>query len=323
MESIPYKREFINPDELWSNLVSMDLTEFSNGGGPRRYGWSSIPRGNRWCYRSKFTTMVVKDEAYERVDNLVGYFSDEQRLNANRKGQPSPFEFYNRNYNRLLAQAKGSFAKDPSKPLRYWLREEIYYSKKECTTFKASVTKALFKHLKSKKVLDPSAGWGDRLLGAAGYGVEVYKGVDPNRSMRPAYDEMIGFIKAKGVTGKYSVVTDDFLTADVGEGYDTVFTSPPYFHYEMYSEDPEQSIIQFTTNDEWNDNFFIPYLTKAYNALIKGGYFCMYICDINGAKYVEVMCKHLNVNLKAKFLGVIAVTPEDYSHAYPIWVWKK
>ena len=36
---------------------------------------------------------------------------------------------------------------------------------------------------------------------------------------------------------------------------DFVFTSPPYFGWEAYGDEPEQSSIKFSTSDMWKEKF--------------------------------------------------------------------
>jgi 16S rRNA G966 N2-methylase RsmD len=326
-ESFPYKREFINPGELWDNCVSLDVSPLKvihvdKINDDRPSGWRSIPREIRWEFQGKLIAFVVRDEAYNQVNRLTDYFSEVARMKSHRKGHLSPYQFFSTNYDLIEKKARELAIKDTqSQPFRHWLREAVYELIPECTTFKISVTKSLFSYLKSKIVLDPSAGWGDRLLGAAAAGVDVYHGIDPNTEMRSCYDEMIRFVQKQD---SYSVITDDFLKVNLQpESYDTVFTSPPFFDYEIYSSDAKQSINGRGTLDAWKTDFFLPYLKKAWEALAKNGYFTIYISDTKTGKYVHDMLRYINQTLNGTFLGVIGVTNPGYEYAFPIWVWRK
>ena len=48
---------------------------------------------------------------------------------------------------------------------------------------------------------------------------------------------------------------------------DFVFTSPPYFHREVYSSDETQSCNAYKTYEEWRDNFLCPTLENAAESL--------------------------------------------------------
>ena len=65
---------------------------------------------------------------------------------------------------------------------------------------------------------------------------------------------------------------------------DMVFTSPPYFDREQYSDDDEQSFKAYPKYDDWRDNFLNPTLTNAYQSLRKDRYLLWNIADIKIGK---------------------------------------
>lgn len=327
----PYKREFIDPEALWNNAVSLDLVRVEVITLPSNMNsWRSIPRGFEWKFQGETVALVTTDPCYEMINRLVDYFSEEARMFASRKERPSPYDYYMNHYSQILAQAeqyhREAQAKGDSRPLKHWLREAVYMNGRglECTHFKIAVTKALFKYFQSKVVLDPSAGWGDRVLGAAAAGVSVYHGIDPNPRLRKPYDEILEFIQQHQTGLDYSIVSEDFLRVKLTpEAYDTVFTSPPYFDFEIYSDDPKQSIHGRSTIDSWTKDFFYPYLRKAWAALAVGGYFLIYMSDTKTGRYASNMHALVTNELHGTFLGVIAITDEEKSYGYPIWCWRK
>ena len=301
MEELPFKREFYDPEELWQNAVNLDVATLQVL--PPHEHWWYLPTRFRWEFTDPTTQqkldlgIVVSKEAYELVDKLE--FTEPARLQACRRGHPSPLEYYQTHYDEILAQAQAQAAGQPEN-VRYFIREALFELSVECTTFKISVTKALFKMLGSRVVLDPSAGWGDRILGAAAAGVDVYHGIDPNPNLRPYYDEILTFIRnhpreivdESGQVrlfdgSQYALLTEDFLSiADPEPVYDTVFTSPPFFDYEIYVEDPRQSIAGRPTVEVWLNEFLFPYLRKAWAGLLEGGYLALHISDVGGRRYV-------------------------------------
>lgn len=326
-EPFPYKREFIDPEALWHNAVTLDLVKPEVGKLPNPLMWSRIPSNFKWEFMGKLVMMSIPGQAYFDVDMLTDYFSEEARMQANIESCPSPFQFYKENYEQIVTKARQLEAEQKSHPnFRYWLREAVYNMTKECTTFKISLTKAIIKYLGVKKILDPSAGWGDRILGAAAAGVDVYHGVDPNPALRGSYDRIIDFLGHHGISteGRFKITTEDFLKVQVQEGeYDCVLTSPPFFTYEVYSSEPGQSIQGRETVDLWFNDFLIPYLAKAWFGLAVGGYMALYIADVRTAKYVNNMVRFINDELHGKYLGIIAVAGEDLSYAHPFWIWQK
>jgi len=63
-----------------------------------------------------------------------------------------------------------------------------------------------------------------------------------------------------------------------------VFTSPPYFDREQYSDDDEQSFKAYPMYSDWRDNFLKPTLTNAYESLRSDRYLLWNIADIKIGK---------------------------------------
>src|SRR5438045_224532 len=98
-KSFPYKKEFLNPKELWNNAIELDLVslctlDIPNINEDRPKGWRSLPRNIKWEFQGKFVAFVVHPDAYEKVNKLVDYFSEEARMKAHRKDHLSPYDYY-------------------------------------------------------------------------------------------------------------------------------------------------------------------------------------------------------------------------------------
>lgn len=326
MVDFPYKKEFINPLELWANIINSESTneQFAEMKNihvlKTKRGWHSIPHKYKWSYCNKPTAIVVKKNAYDKIDILVDFFSEEARVKANRKNKLSPYDFYNLHYDKVSTKAKELQNNCNEINFNYYLREAIYTLNPECNAFKISVTKTFLQHIGAKKVLDPSAGWGDRLLGAAAANVEVYHGVEPNPRLINPYEDMLKFVNKNS----YKFFAEDFLKVKLESKYDTIFTSPPFFDYEVYNmEDINQSINKRNKLDVWIKEFLYPYVEKAWEVLVPGGHYALYISDTKNMQYVEELCNYIKAKLKGNLLGIIAITDEDFSHAFPLWVWRK
>ena len=117
-------------------------------------------------------------------------------------------------------------------------------------------------------VWDPSMGYGGRLLGAIAAGVN-YIGTDP---CIPTYE---GLEKIRDTYGhkhkSYTLLRQGSETYDPEEeSLDFVFTSPPYFGWEAYGDEPEQSSIKFSTSDLWKEHFLKQTIKNAFKGLKKG-----------------------------------------------------
>ena len=143
--------------------------------------------------------------------------------------------------------------------------------------FKATTAKYLYKKYKAKSVLDPTAGWGGRMLGAWSLGID-YTGIDTNVEMIPAYNDMMDFLKAE--TGfdnalfevdngsKLNMIWQSCLDVDFSEiEYDFVLTSPPYINLEIY-----EHMELWDSDTAFYKEFFIPLWEKCCKHIKKGGH---------------------------------------------------
>ena len=148
--------------------------------------------------------------------------------------------------------------------------------------FKATTAKYLYKKYRAKSVLDPTAGWGGRMLGAWSRGIK-YTGIDTNIEMQPAYDSMITFLNAE--TGfdnalfevdngaELNMIWDSCLNVDFSTlDYDFVLTSPPYVNLELY-----EHMTPWETDQAFYEQFFIPLWQKCVDNIKKGGHVCFNI----------------------------------------------
>jgi hypothetical protein len=177
------------------------------------------------------------------------------------------------------------------------------------TNFPPLVAKHLYERftdkIKDQKrivIYDPSSGWGGRIAGAMAVKDDRnihYVGTDPNTDHtttpgRTKYHELADFINENTCRAtslfpsahSYEIfqLGSEVIGKDKGfKKYkgkvDLVFTSPPYFAKEAYSEDPEQSYKKFTTYATWRDGFLRPTLETAVEWLANERYLLWNIAD--------------------------------------------
>jgi len=346
----PYKWTFLDKQKIWEQIIGRDVSNVIQL--PNDKIWEFIPEALNYFIGSngqkvKFANgQKVKFAIVNDVDEYnLNVFSDvvgaeEPRMQACLKNQIDPYTFYQQNYDEILSDAKQWMELDKKNDLNYYLRETLYRKAKhlECTTFKTTVAKTFNKMFNVKRLLDPSAGWGDRISGAAAAGVEMYHGCDPNPGLRKVYDNIVDFLKIQRANGKlnnkvnldqYGVLTEDFLkeTRFQDNFYDMVFTSPPFYDYEIYVQnldDPKQSIFMKRDVDSWLNEFLFPYLNKAWNKLVMGGRLALYISDPGPEKFMNSMFLYIKQMLPgSNYRGVISVTDYQMKKANPIWIWQK
>ena len=166
-------------------------------------------------------------------------------------------------------------------------------------------------HIKEQDVIniyDPSAGWGGRILGAMSVDDRNihYIGNDPNTENfipeigKTRYEYLAEFFNNKvpgaanlfwGHRNSYELFTTGSEIIGEEERFqkykgklDFVFTSPPYFDRERYSDDDSQSFKKFNNYDSWRDGFLRPTLTTAFEYLRNDRYICWNIADIKMGK---------------------------------------
>jgi len=284
-ELFPFRREFIDLARAWQNAVNLDLTVPKVVRPTER--WRSLPRNVKWEFQGKTVVFITTNDAYERVNILTDYFSEEARI------MPSLTDFYTKNYQAVVTKANELLQKEPARPFRYYLREALRLLTDEPLPFEITAAKAILKYFRSRKVLDPSAEWGSRMLGAAAAKVEVYHGITSKDSMREPFEQIRSSLN---LDRNYVSLIGDFLKVRVDdEAYDTIFT-------DMSSKD---------------------ILSKAWRALAGGGYFILIVPEGSTPENVWTVLRLVNQELKGIYLGVIGLSDEHLTQIRPILVWRK
>jgi hypothetical protein len=149
--------------------------------------------------------------------------------------------------------------------------------------FKATTAKYLYKKYNAKHVLDPTAGWGGRMLGAWALDID-YTGIDTNIEMKPAYNGMINFLNkdarqfGNGLMVEESksnlqMIWDSCLNVDFSKiDYDFVLTSPPYINLEMY-----EHMELWDSHEAFYKEFFIPLWQKCIDNIKPNKFVCFNI----------------------------------------------
>ena len=137
--------------------------------------------------------------------------------------------------------------------------------------FKSSTAKYIYKKYNATKVLDPTAGWGGRMLAAHVLDIK-YIGFDTNTNLKPAYDAMLSRLNDSNLCMRWQ----DCLSADwTNIDYDFVLTSPPYVNLELYPH-----MTPWQTPTAFYQDFFVPLFEKCHEHIQPGGTICFNITPI-------------------------------------------
>lgn len=295
--SFPFKKYFFrrSKEEMFFELQNEKVK-------PNKYGTGKIE---------------YRDFYYDRHEPLSDYYQENQRILCEFNGQ-SPMLFWTNPKavkTMLVDLYSTNFECGPEA-----MRDYIWNHTKECSVFKPLVAKTCYIWAKAKRVLDISAGWGDRLLAAMAVGLERYLAFDPNINLKPGHDQMIqDFGNKFSSKNSYEIRYEPFEQGNIDETFDLVFTSPPYYTLEIYKSENQSTTIHKDFNS-WMNNFLLFSMEKAWSKLEMNGYMSIHIED-GEFKYVDSM-KSFMKNLGAKFIGRIDAMG-DKNKARPIWNWQK
>ena len=171
--------------------------------------------------------------------------------------------------------------------------------------------------LKDQEVIniyDPSAGWGGRILGAMAVRDDRrihYIGTDPNSDNfnddgnYSKYASLADFYNTKTYRGNpffsetntYEIFQEGSEIIHVHPDFkkykgklDFIFTSPPYFNREAYSDDENQSYKKYGSSyDTWRHGFLAPTLETCAEYLRPGRYMAWNVADLLiSGKYLPI-----------------------------------
>ena len=289
-------------------------------------------------YKSNSYKIVQDKTHYWKMNVLSDMFNENVRLD----GKPIYYDFTG---NEAWIQLSDEIAEDyyqspelsnaivnylekgvPLQPEHYQQMSDLFFHKIRLPTiFKlgwaVGILSHLFSNLENIKWLDISAGYGDRLLVACSHNM-IYHGYDPNIDLEKGHDEIIAKFgdKEKQII-KYEPFEDAVLDY---KNYDIIFTSPPFYILETYSNLSNQSIIKYPEFDSWMINFLFKSIQKAWNSLKIGGYLALHISDTT---YYQI-CEPMNLFIEdlpgSWFVEIFGVMSKNPTYKpQPVWIWEK
>ena len=218
-----------------------------------------------------------------------------------------------------------------------------FSSTQSVSNFRPTAAAAVYHRLlpdEGGAVWDMSAGFGGRLLGALACDrVERYIGTDPSTfamdGLREMAAELVPMAEQFGrrtlEVELHKVGSEDFLPER--NSLDCAFSSPSYFGWEQYSNEPTQSHIKFPTQHEWLHGFIGATLRNCAHGLKRGGILAINIASVsaypnlatvflrfaedNGWRLVERLQLQLSKMVGLKHIGKSAFKSE------PIFVLRK
>ena len=218
-----------------------------------------------------------------------------------------------------------------------------FSSTQSVSNFRPTAAAAVYHRLLPERggvVWDMSAGFGGRLLGAIACDrVDRYIGTDPSTyamdGLREMAAELLPMAEQLGrrtlEIELHKVGSEDFVPER--NSLDVAFTSPPYFGWELYSDEPSQSYKKFPTQQEWLHSFIGATLRNCARGLKRSGILAINIASVaaypnlaklfvrfaedNGWRLIETLRLQMSKMVGLKHIGKGAFKTE------PIFVFKK
>ena len=207
---------------------------------------------------------------------------------------------------------------------------KIFSGTQSVSNFRPTIARYMYKTYceAGATVLDPCMGYGGRLLGSiVSPTIYSYHGVDPCVKTYDGNCRLDVELNESSHNKFFNVPFEDFTTTML---YDFVFTSPPYFDLEKYSDEPTQSYIRYPHYDEWVKGFLEPLIKKSYGYLKKGRYFAINVHGEKLIKEIKRLCEEKGFSLEDTLHMRLSRMPgkginkiKTKFKTEPIFIWKK
>ncbi len=204
------------------------------------------------------------------------------------------------------------------------------------SNFRPTAAKAIYERYSKNAdtVLDFSAGYGGRMLGCLPLD-RTYIGIDPCTSqvkgLRAMGAKLKTLVKVRARTKIYRACAENFMPTLRPNSVALVFSSPPYFNLERYSDEKSQSYIKYPHYEDWLDEFLKKIFIESKRILKRGGRLVVNVADVNGyclTEDVMQMGKRFfmaeeTLKLKLVNLPYLRGCPARVYKYEPVFVFKK
>jgi G:T-mismatch repair DNA endonuclease (very short patch repair protein) len=135
-------------------------------------------------------------------------------------------------------------------------------------------------------VLDPSAGWGSRMVGChASSGNTTYVGVEPWEETCHQLDTIRRTLELPST----SIICSPFedVSRPSKAPFDLVMTSPPHFDKEHYTDQSDQSDVRYSTYEPWKEGFLRPMVEQSYEWSRNNAHMALHVTDTENHNLVS------------------------------------
>jgi hypothetical protein len=228
------------------------------------------------CTNAAWSTRAVV--SFDRMPSIIGgdttgmaasnHFAFAARMCCDALASPSPVRSW---FDPKIRRSLEGSAFWPSNP-----RAALAMRKYIAAQFRPTAAKWAASILGARRIYDPCAGWGDRLIG--------WLATPEVASITVRDVSPLSILACHEIVAAYSGGTDVRIllspaeSGPTGSAYDLVMTSPPYYKLEKYAGE-DSSWRRYKGFDAWLDGFLRPMITTAWSELTVGGWFVLNVGD--------------------------------------------
>jgi hypothetical protein len=318
------KKKFMNLEYPYRHLEITKNQMLKDFNKLKKYKPIIIRKHNKKITKYNNQIIIFKEiyNLNKELYSITDYFSHKCRTRCifNLREDQNMLDLFQENKKKILIE----FEKKKLDITYHNINEYLFNNFSQCTNFNTTIVVSILHFFKPEKVLDFSAGWGDRLVGAIAYDCE-YLGIDPSNCMNPNYKKIINTLCSSGKKKQYKIIKSGFEDVETKKNYyDLVFTSPPFFDLEVYEDSDTQSIEKFNTVDKWKTNFLFPCIKKSFESLKKNKHLALYITDYKNNYYIKDMKDYIKYELGYKYEGNLYwMNNNNNKNLRTVFVWKK
>ena len=269
--TFPYRSYYLpSADVMFENLRDLGI-------GKTKFVINNTPHGKK--------LIRTYPEDYESADAISSHFSEPLRMECRALGR-SPMKVWQSlslpptDYSASISRART----DNEAVYQAGIKERST----QCNLFPAGLAVYLYTQFIDQvsgiRILDPSSGWGDRLIAGLSLRerVAAYHGYDPNKALQPVYASIIAKW-GMGIDAWVKPIPFEKATI-TPRSYDIAMTSPPYWELETYVEaeddvERDQPTTRYRSLEEFTVGLYRPYLTLMANSVRIGGTVIVYVSN--------------------------------------------
>jgi hypothetical protein len=170
----------------------------------------------------------------------------------------------------------------------------------------------------SDTIVDFASGYGGRLVGCVSLN-RHYVGIEPCHAqvvgLKRTIDSLSKRIAGAGEATIMAGCAEDLLITLPSRSAKLVFSSPPYYDWERYSDHPSQSFVRYPSYQDWLMGFLAPVVHESRRILKSGG---KLILNVSGRQRyptaADVQKLARNVGFAIKQATPILITRIPYLH---------